>query len=119
MATGRSVERSAGVRVDGMTGGRQLVGEKGKLHAGESRLELRNGNQSGGHTVTLLVLPLNGFWLGFERQRLEASPVEELEQVLSMEKRKSCCPQAHKDAPEEIHQGHNPGYVHSAGQLRA
>ena len=58
---------------------RQLVGEKGKLHPGESRLELRKGNQSGGHTVTLLVLPLNGFWLGFERQRLETSPIEELE----------------------------------------
>ena len=86
MATGRSVERSAGVRVDGMTGGDSWLERKGNCTLGESRLELRKGNQSGGHIVTLLVLPLNGFWLGFERQRLEASPVEELEQVLSMEK---------------------------------
>ena len=49
-------------------------------------MELRAGNQSGGQTVTLLVLPLNGFWLGFERQRLGASTLGELEQVLSMEK---------------------------------
>ena len=52
----------------------------------EEQVGAKEGNQSGGQTVTLLVLPLNGFWLGFERQRLEASPIEELEQVLSMEK---------------------------------
>lgn len=80
---GREERRCEGRRHDLS---RQLVGEKGKLHPGESKLELRKGNQSGGQTVTLLVLPLNGFWLGFERQRLEASPIGELEQVLSMEK---------------------------------
>ena len=70
-------------------------------------MELRAGNQSGGQTVTLLVLPLNGFWLGFERQRLEASPIGELEQVLSMERlAKLAAPK-----PLGIHTRGNPSRV--------
>lgn len=53
---------------------------------GREQVGAKEGNQSGGRTVTLLVLPLNGFWLGFKRQRLGASPIGELEQDLSMEK---------------------------------
>ena len=59
---------------------------KGNCTLGGEQVGAKEGNQSGGQTVTLLVLPLNGFWLGFERQRLEASTIEELAQVLSMEK---------------------------------
>ena len=64
---------------------------KGNCTLGGEQVGAKEGNQSGGHTVTLLVLPLNGFWLGFERQRLEASPIRELEQVYLW---KRCCPQA-------------------------
>ena len=48
MATGRIVERSAGMRVDGIDLRRQLVGEKGKLHPWESKLELRKAIKAAG-----------------------------------------------------------------------
>ena len=58
------------------------------MHPGGEREQVgaKEGNQSGGQTVTLLALPLNGFWLGFKRQRLGVSPIGELDQDLSMEK---------------------------------
>lgn len=78
---------------------------KGNCTLGGEQVGAKEGNQSGGQTVTLLVLPLKGFWLGVERQRLGARPIGELEQVYLW---KRCCPQARRVGDSVSDEGHNP-----------